>query len=122
MITGYNMETGTDSPTDPNNRIYWAVAFECVSSDLQTSLSGVQHSLADVVASGKCNVPGAMLRASIALPNCWDGKYIDTADHRSHMAPQGRRIADRRFCDLPASLFEHRLETVAGLLVSAVKV
>jgi hypothetical protein len=94
MITGYNMDTGTDSPTDPNNRIYWAVAFECVSSDLQTSLSGVQHSLADVVASGKCSVPGAMLRASIALPNCWDGKYLDTADHRSHMAYGNGAIID----------------------------
>ena len=85
FITGYNMDTGADSPTDPNSFMYWAVAFECITADTHQSLSGVQHSLADVVATGKCNVPGALLRASIALPNCWDGKYLDTADHRSHM-------------------------------------
>jgi hypothetical protein len=84
FITGYNMDTGTGSPTDPNDRMYWAVAFECLTPDQQTSLSGVQHSLADVVATGKC-VNGGLLRAGIALPNCWDGKYLDTADHRSHM-------------------------------------
>lgn len=94
LVAGYNMETGTDSPTDPNSRIYWSVAFECVTPDLQTSLSGVQHSLADVAASGKCGAPGAILRASIALPNCWDGKYLDTADHRSHMAYGNGAIID----------------------------
>jgi Domain of unknown function (DUF1996) len=84
FITGYNMDTGTGSPTDSNDRMYWAVAFECLTPDQETSLSGVQHSIADVVATGKC-VSGGLLRAGIALPNCWDGKYLDTADHRSHM-------------------------------------
>lgn len=104
LITGYNMDTGTDSPTDPNSRIYWAVAFECLTPDLQTSLSGVQHSLADVVATGKCNVSGAILRASIALPSCWDGKYLDTADHRAHMAYPNGAIIDNF---IPACPVDH---------------
>jgi hypothetical protein len=66
--------------------MYWAVAFECITSDQQTSLSGVQHSLAAVVATGQCNVPGALLRVALTPPDCWDGKYLDTVDHRSHMA------------------------------------
>jgi hypothetical protein len=94
FIFGYNMATGTGSPTDPNDRMYWAVAFECVTADLQTSLSGVQHSLADVASSGKCNVPGAILRVALGPPSCWDGSHVDTANHRDHMVYPNGAIID----------------------------
>jgi len=36
------------------------------------------------------------IRASIIFPSCWDGKNIDSPDHRSHMAysPGGRVLAN----------------------------
>ena len=37
-----------------------------------------------VFASG-CRT-GDILVANTVAPNCWDGKYLDTPDHRSHMA------------------------------------
>jgi hypothetical protein len=40
--------------------------------------------LDDVFASG-CTV-GDLLLANTVAPNCWDGEYLDTPDHRSHMA------------------------------------
>lgn len=30
--------------------------------------------------------PGVPLRLKIVFPNCWDGKNLDSADHKSHMA------------------------------------
>jgi hypothetical protein len=94
FIFGYNMATGADSPTDPNSRMYYAIAFECITADQQTSLSGVQHSLAAVVLTGKCNVPGALLRVALTPPDCWDGVNLDTADHRSHMAYANGALID----------------------------
>jgi hypothetical protein len=48
-----------------------------------------QHykNLDDVFASG-CK-PGDELVADLAFPNCWDGKYLDTPDHRSHVTYGG---------------------------------
>lgn len=31
-----------------------------------------------------CSTPD--LRLSIAFPDCWDGRHLDSADHKSHMA------------------------------------
>ena len=33
-----------------------------------------------------CDSDGSILRLRIAFPNCWDGKRLDSADHKSHMA------------------------------------
>ncbi|WP_167761783.1 DUF1996 domain-containing protein [Blastococcus sp. CT_GayMR19] len=30
--------------------------------------------------------PRALLEASVVFPNCWDGKNLDSADHKSHMS------------------------------------
>lgn len=40
--------------------------------------------LEDLFAQG-CK-PGDTLTANTMRPNCWDGKYLDTPDHRSHTA------------------------------------
>lgn len=45
---------------------------------------GHYRSLDAVFASG-C-VAGSTLVADITFPNCWDGKNLDSPDHRSHMA------------------------------------
>lgn len=45
------------------------------------------RNLDDVFASG-CKA-GDTLVADMAAPDCWDGKYLDTPDHRSHTAYSG---------------------------------
>jgi hypothetical protein len=32
------------------------------------------------------NVPGAALRLHVRFPSCWDGRQLDSRDHKSHMA------------------------------------
>jgi Domain of unknown function (DUF1996) len=32
------------------------------------------------------SAPGSFLRLHVRFPNCWDGKSLDGADHKSHMA------------------------------------
>jgi hypothetical protein len=48
-----------------------------------------QHysNLDELFASG-C-IAGATMVADLAAPDCWDGKHLDTPDHRSHMSPGG---------------------------------
>jgi hypothetical protein len=48
---------------------------------------GTAHyrNLDDLFASGLCK-PGADLIADVTFPNCWNPDWLDTPDHRSHMA------------------------------------
>jgi hypothetical protein len=39
---------------------------------------------------------GALLEASVVFPNCWDGKNLDSADHRAHMSYARRYQCDER--------------------------
>src|SRR5438105_2682381 len=73
-------------PTDTNSADYWAMGFDCMTRDVgnQVSLTGIQHTIADVLATGKCPA-GSWLRVFLTFPACWDGKNMDVADHRSHM-------------------------------------
>ena len=93
FILGYNMANGVGGPTDKNSTDYWMMGFDCMNRDVgnQVSYTGVQHTIADILATGKCPV-GSWLRAFVTFPTCWDGKNLDVADHRSHVAwgtPQG---------------------------------
>jgi hypothetical protein len=36
----------------------------------------------------------ALLEASVVFPNCWDGKNLDSADHKSHMAYAKNFVCD----------------------------
>jgi len=87
FILGYNMANGKGGPTDTNSTDYWMMGFDCMNRDVgnQVSFTGVQHTIADILATGKCPV-GAWLRAFVTFPTCWDGKNLDTADHRSHVS------------------------------------
>ena len=86
FILGYNMDTGKGGPTDVDSADYWAMGFDCMNRDVanEVSFTGVQHTIADILATGKCPV-GAWLRAFVRFPSCWDGKNLDVADHRSHI-------------------------------------
>jgi hypothetical protein len=97
FIVGYNMATGEGGPTaDPNGPFstdYWGEGFECESPDQQTTRSGFKHTFQEVIDTGKCQV-GDFLRVAIAFPSCWNGKDLDTADHRSHLAYPNGPIID----------------------------
>src|SRR5438309_2006703 len=85
---GYNMYTGTNGITDPNNSEHWSIRYECWASEDGTvsngTATGRYWTISDVAAAG-CPV-GARLMILANSPNCWDGVNLDTADHRSHVA------------------------------------
>jgi hypothetical protein len=94
FIFGYDMKTMTGGPTGEGTRDYWSMSYGCWSNEANTvpiPLAAQKrfHTIADVVAAG-CPV-GARLHVGLDAPTCWDGKNLDTADHRSHMiyAPDG---------------------------------
>ncbi|KAJ8129809.1 hypothetical protein O1611_g3823 [Lasiodiplodia mahajangana] len=69
---------------DPNNRNYTdtleqrAVSFVCLGTEGPATFE----------LPGQ-NCPGG-LRAQLTMPSCWDGKNLDSPDHKSHMAyPSG---------------------------------
>lgn len=89
FILGYNMATGEGGPLTTNQNPdseYWKIVFDCMTSDgTNVSYLGQPlHSIKAVVDSGKCPT-GAWLRVAVTFPQCWDGKNLDSADHRSHM-------------------------------------
>jgi hypothetical protein len=100
FILGYNFATGKGGPTDLNSWDYWAMGFDCVKKDGSgESYTGFKHTMSDIVADGRCPV-GAWLRIALTFPNCWDGKNLDTADHRAHVAyASGALILGQRACD-----------------------
>jgi hypothetical protein len=80
-VFGYNMSTGAP----------WfdgTVRYNCVASEDGTvsngTATGNYNSIAETIAAG-CPV-GAQLVIAANSPSCWDGMYLDTADHRAHMA------------------------------------
>jgi hypothetical protein len=92
FILGYNMATGVGGPTDTNSRDYWAMGFDCMDHVIgNTSLTGFKHSLAEIWATGLCPV-GSWLRVAVTFPQCWNGKDLDSANHRDHIIypPQSR--------------------------------
>ena len=94
FIFGYNMKTMTGGPAGEGTRDYWSMSYGCAQNDtnsaaIPASATGRFHTIADVVTAG-CPA-GARLEVKLDAPQCWDGKNLDTADHRSHMvyAPDG---------------------------------
>ena len=73
FIFGYNMLNGSAPPT---GELY----FDCKGP------GAVPGHYADfATAASKCPA-GAQLGAIVKAPGCWDGKNLDTPDHRSHVA------------------------------------
>lgn len=73
FIFGFNMLNMTAAPTG-------SAYFNCSGTG---AVSG--HYLSLPTAQKNCPVP-AQLGAVISAPSCWDGKNLDSADHRSHVA------------------------------------
>ncbi|MFK3891085.1 DUF1996 domain-containing protein [Sphingomonas sp. NPDC079357] len=59
---------------------YGSGSFNCQGP---TAVSGHYN---DIVEAGKNCPVGNQLGATIGAPNCWDGKNLDSPDHRSHVA------------------------------------
>jgi len=80
FIFGYNMQNPSDSPTG-------AAYFNC---DGATATSGHYSTISAAVSNcpTKQNSDGSYNRlgAVINAPSCWDGKNLDSPDHRSHVA------------------------------------
>jgi hypothetical protein len=84
IITGYNMATGAGGPADLNSIDQWTMGYDCWSPSGPLLSAQSLHTLAAVVASGTCPA-GSQLRVRIDFPTCWDGKNLDSPDHRSHV-------------------------------------
>jgi len=85
FIFGFNMLSG-----DPRTR---SGDFKCVEAGAKTVSA---RSLTDTAPN--CRV-GSHLVVTIHTPKCWDGRNLDSADHRSHMADTTRnRDTGRNFC------------------------
>ena len=76
FVFGFNMQNPGVSATDVNGGTW----FNCAGP---TADPGQYKTL--VEAAQHCPV-GNQIGAVITAPNCWDGKNLNTADHRSHMA------------------------------------
>ena len=74
-IFGYSMSNPASTPTDLGQR-WW-------NCDGPTSDSGHFATIAEALKG--CKV-GDRLGVVLVAPDCWDGKNLDSADHRSHMA------------------------------------
>lgn len=87
FVIGYNMETMRGGVTDPSSGFHWASRWQCYSGDLSTvRVDGWQYrTLQSLMDSGLCRV-GDVARLMLGGPACWDGKNVDSADHRSHLA------------------------------------
>jgi hypothetical protein len=88
FVFGYNMATGKGGPNDLSSDEQWFLWFNCwddLTGTPDTTTGNKNfHSIAEVVAAGCPS--GAVLVAQAVIPVCWDGKNLDSADHRSHLA------------------------------------
>ena len=76
FVFGYNMMNPIESPTG-------AGYFNC------DGPTGTQGHYPDIVAAAAKCPAGNRLGAVIQAPDCWNGKDLDSPDHRSHMAYAG---------------------------------
>jgi hypothetical protein len=74
-IFGFNMGDPASTPTDTTKR-WW-------NCDGPTSVAGQFPSIAEALKGCKT---GDRLGVVLVAPDCWNGKDLDSPDHRSHMA------------------------------------
>jgi hypothetical protein len=84
FLVGYNMTTGQNDFTNSNAREYWAMNYGCMLPDTGEEIVVKKHNFPEVIAAGCPS--GAWLKISVAFPQCWDGKNLDSPDHRGHIA------------------------------------
>jgi hypothetical protein len=62
---------------------------------------------------------GSMLRLHVNFPSCWDGRNLDSANHKSHVAyPEGGRCPAGYPVAVPAISLIYRYPTLGGANVS----
>lgn len=71
FVWGYDMPTGKAAQ--------YPFGFYC------ETVAGEYNTMAQALAGGRCPV-GSHLYVRSDAPSCWDGKNLDSADHRSHVA------------------------------------
>ena len=80
QIYGKNFATGGGGPLDPD--FEGGITWSCERPDA----SEVVRSASMVTAINACAASGdKTLRLGFGFPNCWDGQYLDTPNHRDHM-------------------------------------
>lgn len=86
-VIGYNMATMSGGVLDKSGDFYWSSYWSCYSSDLKTvKADGWNYrTLQALMDSHLCQV-GDIARLHLEGPECWDGKNVDSADHRSHLS------------------------------------
>jgi hypothetical protein len=77
MPNGLRMIAGNARATTAPDRYDTTFAFQC------TTNAGTQHSKGHTIPN--C-APGERLTAVLEFPQCWDGRNLDSPDHKSHMA------------------------------------
>ncbi|KAF9523132.1 hypothetical protein CPB83DRAFT_821895 [Crepidotus variabilis] len=84
MISGNPMIRDKKAP-DINSVESWALSFRCwqVSDNMGPYPPGAGDAESISLPNKPCK---GGIRANIFFPTCWDGKNLDTPDHRSHMA------------------------------------
>lgn len=61
------------------------------------------------------DTPGSALRLHVRFPNCWDGRRLDSPDHKSHMAYSVRgRCASSHPVSVPAITVLFRYPSLGG--------
>lgn len=85
FIFGYDMKSGRGGILDEGTNFYWMNRFECWKDG--TGDPAVQGHWRTIDAVVKAGCPaGAKLVIAFVGPNCWDGKNLDSPDHRSHLS------------------------------------
>ncbi|CAG8976668.1 hypothetical protein HYALB_00012060 [Hymenoscyphus albidus] len=86
---GFRMLAGTATNTDPNSVSKGNICHRCwTSTNENTFVGGAPCSGSDTVdipQDPKCK----MIRQTIIFPACWNGKDLDSPDHKSHVAYSG---------------------------------
>ena len=92
FILGYNMATMSGGPADMTSRDWEAMGFDCMDRPVgANSYTGIQRTMAAILATGRCPA-GAYLRVYLTFPQCWDGKNLDSPDHRAHIVQPPQSI------------------------------
>jgi hypothetical protein len=83
---GFRMLAGDAANTDPNKVQRGNICHRCwTSANENTFVGGAPCSGTDTVEIPK-EVRCKMIRQTIIFPTCWDGKNLDSPDHKSHVA------------------------------------
>ncbi|RZI56093.1 MAG: DUF1996 domain-containing protein [Pseudomonas sp.] len=78
MVFGYNMGRSYDHPDQAH--VHWSCDDGTIGADGKNEHSNIGDTMCPV---------GSHVGAGFSAPECWDGKNLDSKDHRSHLAYGG---------------------------------